>query len=288
MAAAALLAASSLSCLAGDIDRITMFRNLSFTQTADGQALDVNGSFFSTTVFTLGGESYTTGSVSFPGPSSPLGLAPQPGSAYGLQSALYASQAEMDAAFPQGGYQYTLQGAGPALQASFVLGNDTYALSQPYLDGSSYSALQGMDASTAKSLALSPFAINPAASSSYIFFTVYDLTLAQFVFNEGFLPADSAVEVIPAHTLQADHQFAYELIFSSRVRLATPGANLDTEVGYERRATGLFSTAVAVVPEPSTLWLSLAGAGFTGLLLRHRFAPGLYVRKPRFIPIAKT
>ena len=272
----ALLLASALPAMAGDIDLITMFRNLSFAQSADGNALSDNGSFLSTTVFTLGGESYTTSSVAFPGPSSPLSLVPQSSTVYALQSATYANQAGMDAAFPQGSYQYTLQGAGPALQASFVLGSDAYALSQPYLDGSSYSSLQGMDASTAKSLALSPFEINPTASSSYIFFTVYDFTLAQFVFNDNFLPANQAFEVIPANTLQANHQFSYELIFSSRVTLATPGANQDSEVGYERRATGQFSTAVAVVPEPSTLWLGLAGLGFTGFLVRRRVKPGIY------------
>ena len=33
---AALMLSSALPCMAGDIDQITTFRNLSFTQTADG------------------------------------------------------------------------------------------------------------------------------------------------------------------------------------------------------------------------------------------------------------
>jgi hypothetical protein len=271
---AALMLALALPSWAGDVDQITMFRNLSFAQTGDGNSLSDNGSFLSTSVFTLGGEIYSSVNVAFPGPSSPLSLLPSSSTAYGLQSLTFATQSEMDMAFPQGTYQYTLQGSGPALQASFVLGGDAYALSQPYLDGSSYSSLQGMNASLAKSLTLSPFAIDPAASSSSIFFTVYDVTLAQFVFNDNFLPANTGIELIPAHTLQADHQFTYELIFSSRVLLATTGANQDTEVGYERRAIGQFSTAVAVVPEPSTGWLFLAGLGLAGFVTRRRLLAG--------------
>ena len=73
---AALMSVPALPSMAGDIDLITMFRNLSFAQTGDGNTLSDNGSFLSTTVFTLGGDVYSSVSVAFPGPTSPLSLLP--------------------------------------------------------------------------------------------------------------------------------------------------------------------------------------------------------------------
>jgi hypothetical protein len=258
-----LLAMASLAALpgarAGDIEALNMFRNVGFQQTGDGPALIDHGTFVSTAVSTLGTASYASATVTFGGPSSPLDLAMNSATSYGYQSGAFATKADMDAAFPQGSYQYALSDPGPEQLAAFDLGSDHYALSLPYLDGSSYSALQGADAGAPMALSFSPFVTDDAASFSFIFFTVYDYTEAQFVFVDGFLPPDTALEVLPANLLQAGHSYAYELIFSSRVLLPASGSNqADAQVGFELRTTGLFETAAAV-PEPAGWALMLAG-----------------------------
>lgn len=258
---------------AGDVDFIDMFRNVGFMQTGNGNNLGDNGAFFTTVVFTLGGVAYSGGTVSFAGAPSPAALTPQAGNTYGYQSNAYASKAAMDAAFPQGSYSYALQSAGPLTQASFSLGADQYALSRPYLSGTSYAALQGAQAGAPLALSFSAYTVNPAASEALMFFTVYDYTTAQFVFDAGFLPATTPGLVLSGNLLQAGHQYAYELIYSSRVRVPASGTNFDAQIGFELRTTGQFFTAA--VPEPGAWGLMLSGlavVAWRGCRQRHAHA----------------
>nr|WP_316641297.1 PEP-CTERM sorting domain-containing protein [uncultured Roseateles sp.] len=267
-----LIAAAVLLCAAparaGDIAYIDMFRNVGFMQTGNGEVLTDNGSFLSTSINTLGGDSYASASLVFPGPASPLDLPMQSSTRFGYQTGAYATKADMEAAFPQGHYEYSLQPAGAAVAASFELGDDHYAQSRPFLDGSSYTDLQGLNAAAPVTLHFSAFATNGGASNSFVFFTLYDYTLGQFVFNDGFLPATTATELLPAGTLQPGHSFAYELIFSSRQMLPGDGTEQGAQVGFELRTSGLFSTAA--VPEPQAAWLLLAGLGLVASVVRRR------------------
>lgn len=275
--AARLFACAALACSgaarAGDLDFIDMFRNVGFMQTGNGNSLVDNGAFFTTLVFTLGGVAYSGGSVSFAAALSPVALTPGPGNTYGYESAAFASKGAMDAAFPQGSYSYTLLSVGPLAQSSFSLGADQFALSRPYLSGTSYAALQGAQAAAPLALSFSPYTVNPAASEALMFFTVYDYTAAQFVFDAGFLAANTAGLVLPGGLLQAGHQYAYELIYSSRVRVPSSNTNFDSQIGFELRTTGQFATAV---PEPAGWGLMLSGLS---VLAWRRRCAGLQVPK---------
>ncbi len=248
------------------VDFIDAYRNLAFTQTGNGPTLNSVGAFFATTVYTPGATAYSGGTVTPPGGSA-LPLLVQDATHYAYQSSLLASKAAMDAAFGQGLYSYSLVSAGPTVTASYTSGADAYVLSQPFLSGTSFSSLQGANAAAPISLQFSSFSVNPAASLSFIFFTVYDYTLGQFVFDAGFLPAGTAGITLPAGTLQAGHSYAYELNFDSRVQAAAAGTNFGVLLGYDLRTSGLFATAV---PEPATWVLLLAGLGLMRPRLRAR------------------
>lgn len=247
-----------------DVDFIDAYRNLAFTQTANGPVLPNAGAYYATTVYTLGGTAYTGGTVKPPG-AAPLPLAVQNATHYAYLSPTLASKAAMDAAFGTGSYAYSLASAGPAVTASYTKGGDAYALSQPFLSGTSFSGLQGANAAAPISVTFSTFTVNPAASLSFIFFTVYDYTLAQFVYDAGFLQATTTGLTLPAGTLNPGHSYAYELNFDSRMQAPAVGTNFDALLGFDLRTSGLFATAV---PEPAP-W-ALFGAALVALGLRRR------------------
>jgi PEP-CTERM motif len=261
-AAAALLAPAAAQAF--DIDFIDAYRNQAFTQSANGAVLASAGAYYASTVYTLGGTAYTAGTVTPPG-AAPLALAVQSSTRYAYLSPTLASKAAMDAAVGSGSYAYSLSAAGPPVAASYSAGADAYALSLPYLAGSSFASLQGANAAAPISVQFSSFTVNPAAALSFIFFTVYDYTTSQFVYEAGFLPATTSGLTLPAGTLQAGHAYAYELNFDSRVYSPAVGANFDALLGYDLRTMGQFATAV---PEPAP-W-ALLGAGLAALGLRRR------------------
>ena len=166
-----LLAATPV--LAGDIDHVNLFRNIGYTQTANGQSLANNGTFFSTAVYTLGATAYSSVSFTAPAASPPVAMPALGANSYGYVSAAFGSQAAMDAAFPSGAYNYTLLSSGPAVQVALTLGADRYPLSQPFLSGTGYSALQGANAAAPIAVQFSTFSTNAAATWSYIYFTAF-------------------------------------------------------------------------------------------------------------------
>jgi hypothetical protein len=142
----------------------------------------------------------------------------------------------------------------------------------PYLTGNGWSSLQGMNASAPLTLHLNPFITDPAAAAdSFVFFTVYDYNTSQFVVDDGFLPPSTTDVMLAANQLAAGHLFAYEVIYSSRVFVPSPGANFDAQIGFELRTQGTFATAV---PEPANAALLLAGLGAIGVVLARRRPAG--------------
>lgn len=249
---------------AGDFDYVDIFRNVTMHQTADGPALDAAGAFFSVAANTQGLTDYrvpgATRSVLLPD-GSMLDLSAQSLTRYGYQSVSLPTLASMDATFPQGLYEVTLDDGITSVSASFSAGPaNHYAGAAPYLAGSGWSMLQGMDVGNGITVPVSAFIAEPGLSFAYEFFTLYDHTLGVFVFEQGFLPPTTTGIFVPANTLLPGHSFSYELIFSSRVLVPSAGTNFDAQISYDLRTDGQFSTAV---PEPGA-WLMLLG-GFAVL-----------------------
>jgi hypothetical protein len=175
---------------------------------------------------------------------------------YRFQTPFLANQAAMDAAYPFGSYQFQAsKNGGPPDSTSFSYASDHYPQSMPYLTGTDYSALQGMNPFLPFTFHFSTFNPGPPGNSdqSDIFLTIFDSTKNVQVFNKGFLPATTTSVTVPAGTLTPGDSFTYELIFDNRVlNISSPGATFPAEIGFEFRTDGSFTAAI---PEPSSILL---------------------------------
>ena len=270
-AAIAFASLVALPAFAGDFEYVDVFRNVVSHQSGDGPTLSDAGAFFSIGAHTQGGTDYglpgATRTVLMPDATT-LTLTAHTPTLYSFQTGGLAGLADMDATYPQGLHTVTLDNGVTAISASFSNGPaNHYAGAAPYLAGSGWSSLQGMDATAALTIPVSPFVVDPAASASFEFLTIYDRTSNGFVFFANFLPPTTTDVLLPANTLQPGHSFSYELIYSTRVLVPSTGTNFDAQTGYDLRTNGDFTSAV---PEPAAGWLWLAGVA--GLMVWRRRA----------------
>lgn len=263
----ALAMVTLISTAGAQISYVDMFRSSSNTQTGNGNSLSLLGYFFSLDLNSVNPGDFTTGTVTGPGPQTPVTLTPTPGNPSDLryQTGFFANQAAMDTAFPIG--TYTFHGIGGTqgpLDATLHYTGDVYPGAQPFLTGSDFSNLQGVNSSNAISLHFSSFAFNAAALQQFQFLTIFDNTSNSFVYGVGFLPQTATGVTIAANTLAAGHSFTYELIDSNRVLDNSGiGANFAPLLGFDFRSHGTFSTAASTVPEPGSIAL-IIGMGITG------------------------
>ena len=108
----------------------------------------------------------------------------------------------------------------------------------------------------------SPYVTGTQATESILSFTIFDVTANTFVYDAGAQPASTTSLTIPAGTLAPSHTNIYELIFSNRDSVPSPGAQSNAQIGFDLRTTGTFTTAV---PEPATLALLVFAAGMWGI-----------------------
>lgn len=260
VAASAAVATTVLfaSAASADISFVNMFRSDSYTQTANGNSLTSNGSFLSFDLNSTTANEYASALVTFPGPASPVTLLPtSTPTILSYQTGSYPTRAAMDADFPTGTYVFTATPPAtrgvPVNTTRFDYTTDAYP-TVPYLTGTDYAALQGMNATAPFTAHVSTFTPDAATSEGLMFFTVFDETTTTRVFEVDFLPPSTTSVTIPANTLTAGHDYQYEIVFSDRVFAPSPGAQFDAQLGFDARTSGLFT---ATAPEPTTL---LAGA----------------------------
>ena len=258
---------------ASDISFVDIFGNIGYQQTDNGNSLANAGDFFSADLNAKVPNPYSSASLAYPGAGSPQSLTQISPEDYHFQSGSFATLADMEAAYPFGTYSFSGTNGGGTQTARLNYTADDYAQSNPYLIGTDYTQLQGMDSSQGFTFHFSPFVTGPDATESFIFFTIFDETTNTLVVNDGFLSPATASEFVAGGTFTPGHLYDYELDYSNRDLFACPdfcGAQLTPVLGFEVRSDGLFSTAgPATVPEPQSYAMVLAiGLGF--LLTRRR------------------
>jgi hypothetical protein len=246
------------------ISEIDQFRNDTYTQTADGNALTYNGAFLGSRLNSDNPNEYNTVQLSYLGPDSPVTLdnnltVP---TLYEYGSNLFPTRAAMAAAFPFGQYTFSATNGLGTDTASFDYSADAYAQTLPYLTGTDFSALQGLNAGSAFTFHFSTFTPAAGVSDAFQFLTIYDANTNAVVTSFDFLSPSTTSVTLAANTLQAGHDYSYELNFSDRVGVAVTGSSASGLLGFDVRTSGLFTTAA--VPEPSTLLLTIIGTGLLG------------------------
>jgi hypothetical protein len=256
-----LMATTLLVCAtparASSISFVDTFRNDAYTQTGDGNSLTFQQSFFSAALNTTVSNPYTAATLVVPFFGTKP-LSQTSATVYSFQTPGLPSQAVMDLLYPPGLYVMTGFNGSTTDTTSFSYTLDDYP-SLPYLTGTDYSSLQGMNASQPFTFHFSPDVTGSNATDSFIFFTIFDFTKNAFVVTDNFLNPSTTSVTVAANTLTAGDSFSYELDFSNRDLVPSPGAVFDAQLGFDRRTDATFTTAPAAVPEPSTL--ALLGVG---------------------------
>jgi hypothetical protein len=256
----------------GDISQAVMFRNLQYAQTGDGNVLSFDSSFFTLRLLATQADEYTTVQAFYGGPGSPSPLAQVNATTYEYSPDFYTTRAEMDTNFPTGTYTLTANNinTSDADTTMFDYSADAYAHSLPYLTGTNYSDLQGMNPAEAFTFGFSPFVKDALATDPELFFTIFDAATNAPVFEFDFQPDTTTGVTLPANTLLANHAYGYDLDFSDRLTVTSNGADNDALLVFDVRTDGTFVTGE--VPEPAAAMLLVMGV--PALLVRRRSVEG--------------
>jgi hypothetical protein len=254
------------------IDHVDLFRDADHTQTGDGNTLSLSGYYLAARLYYTNSGDFTTGTVDPGNGMGPLALTNMPTQNLLIyQTAYFANQAALDAAYPLGDtYMFTAQGGTQGAQTATETDTSTsfYPINgAPYLTGNEYDELQGVNAASAITLQVSPYTIESVAHQ-YRFFSIYDDTANTFVYDASFLAPGVTTIFLAANTLTAGHDYTYELIDSNRqVDQTGVGGVFLPVLGNEYKTFGNFYASS--VPEPAVNAL-LTGLCLSGLGLWRR------------------
>jgi hypothetical protein len=255
-----------------DVTFYDVFTNNLYSQTSNTQPSTADG-FFATA-----GLSYSTAGevgavqVVTGGSTSPLTLSSAPGNTFNYEAS-FSTEAAMNAAFPLGNpYTFEISGGSLGTQSA-SLNTPSTALNSaiPFLTGSSYSQLLGLNPALSDTIGINGFSPVVGTNGSFAFFTITRQSDSAVVFQQSFLSPSTTSVLLAANTLAASTAYNIDLDYSSRI--TTPNAGFSTAsslIGFEQRTEINFTTGRAV-PEPSSLAFVLTvGLALAGMVFRGR------------------
>lgn len=166
------------------IGLVDIFKNISYTQSSGAAPTSPTGFFADVELTSVNPGDFNNVSVTYPGPGSPLSL-PQVSPTFFSSGPGFATQAAMNAAIPFGAYQYTATNTGVSMTATLNYTTDAFTSAVPALSSATFSALQGLNPSTALTVGFNSFTPNAAASEGFTFFSIFNSSGT--VFTDGFL-----------------------------------------------------------------------------------------------------
>ncbi|MSR60035.1 MAG: PEP-CTERM sorting domain-containing protein [Planctomycetaceae bacterium] len=271
LAIAVLMTANPGSVTNAGIATVGIYQTDFFSQIGDGPALIPNPTFGSNIYFRLFPEAaggYDTVETTYSGLESPFELFDLGGS-YDNQFG-YLTRTELETAFPAGTYNFAATNGGGTDLASVDYTYTAANLPQsfPYLTGTDFSDLQGMNAGAPFTFHFSPYDPGTAYDSAVLALNIVDRTSPGFF--SWLLPASTTEFTVPAGTLAPGHAYDFDLYFNNFKSFSGTGmANGDAEGVFTYYTIGQFTTASAV-PEPSTLLIFGHGLVFLAWAARRR------------------
>lgn len=252
----------AVSPLQAALTGVDIFKNISYQQTSGAAPTSPVNFFADVEAYMQNPGDFTSVTVTYPGPGSPASLPLVTPTKFGIGPS-FATQADMDAAYPFGTYTFT---AGPTTEtAAFNYLVDAYTSDIPALDASTFAALQGMNPSQPFTFNFNSFTPNPNASVGETFLTIFGTS-----FGSGYSPSTTSA-TMSANTLAFNTTYNWELDFSDRISGTDPSSGVPTLIGFDVRTDGSFTTAAAPTPEPSsTLPFALMFLGAAVTRLRRR------------------
>ena len=248
--AALLLAVATATPSNAQITSGNVFKNLFYDQTSGAAPSGAPAGAFINGGGTFAG-AYTSGTLASPLTTDTISVAP---GIFTFDGHTFATQADMDAAYPNGTYIYTLSGSGltdSSLTMTYT-GPDPFTADIPALTATSFAALQSLSTDlgslTVNFDPFTPYA-TPPVTNAFTFFTIFNTSQGC-----GFLSPSATSCTIDPNALTPRTTYEWELDFSDRI------AEGDGTLGFDVRTDGTFTTAI---PEPAT-WVMML-AGFAGL-----------------------
>ncbi len=219
-------------------------------------------------------------------PLSPITLSPL-SFGYSHFSKTYASASALDTDFPNNAtYTYAISGGtlGTHSASLSTPASNQYALQVPFLNGTDYSQLQGMDSTAQFQLTFDGFTPPAASGSALILLQLSRVSNGQVDFSGALFNTQTSF-VLPAHTLQPGTAYMGDLLYSYHTTatvFSTGFIGAHSQVEYDLHTQFTFTTAV---PEPTSLVLATVGfIGLTGWSWRRRFVNARHTNRSRVRP----
>lgn len=245
---------------------VPIFETQEYQQTGPSTVTGPSYNFDARIFETTSGDA-TNATLTYPGPSSPGTYTQTSYSTTTLDyySGSFASQADLDTAYPTGDYttNYTDTG-GNAQLVSVNFTQTAFDNAVPAFTADTYNAMQSLDPTQGFTFNFNSDAPSAASDSNLVYFTISDSNGVVFNANGMGLPAGTTSIFIPANTFMPLTAYSTDLNFSDRITSNDNG--IDTTLGFDQRTSSSFTTSAAV-PEASTtmslgllLALGLGGA----------------------------